>query len=157
MLEYLSRSLNIQLTCGQIFEVHTWKWFRFGREFDWLSKRKKLGSSSSVELHQRDIRLYGPQVRVMSIHIGMIGVFVSNLNSSMMRSLPRVSPGGRAQAPHGSLSMQAPGQHSGFACGLCVGESRTRSLKEPPVECSVPVHGRILTNRAYWGLFSPLK
>ena len=32
---------------------------------DWLSQRKKVGSSSSVELHQRDLRLYGPQVRAI--------------------------------------------------------------------------------------------
>ena len=47
-------------------------------------------------LHQRNLRLYGPQVRVKSTHIGMIGVFVSNLNIGMMRSRDkRVSPGGR--------------------------------------------------------------
>ena len=147
MLECLSRSLNIQLTCEQILQVHTWKWFRFERESDWLSQRKKgqyrnmssvmfrsLGTSSvvllgisSVMLYQRNLRLYGPQVRVIDTRIGTFGVFVSNLNNSMMRCLPRVSHR-RDQAPHGSLSTKALGQRGGFTCSWRVGESRTSSL-----------------------------
>ena len=56
------------------------------------------------------------QVRVKSTHIGMIGVFVSNLNNSGMRSLPRISPEGRSQA------------RGGLACNWRKGESRTNSL-----------------------------
>ena len=116
---------------------------------DWLSQRKKVGSSSSVELHQRDLRLYGPQVRVMSTHNGMIGiviimigVFVSNLTNNMIRSRDmRVSPGGRDQPPHGSLSCKLPAKRGDSACNWCKGESRTsslgqfnssRSMKDPP-------------------------
>ena len=72
----------------------------------------------------------------------MIGVIVSNLTSSMMRSRNmRVSPGGRDQPPHGSLSCKLPAKRGDSACNWREGESRTsslgqfnssRSMKDPP-------------------------
>ena len=52
----------------------------------------------------------------------MARVFVSNLTNSMMRTPPRVSPGGRARAHK---------QRGGLACNWRVGESRTNSPGHP--------------------------
>ena len=68
------------------------------REPDWLgSQRMKVRTILSVMFREEDLRLCDPQVRVMSTHIGMIGVFVSNLNESIMKSQAWVSPGGPAK------------------------------------------------------------
>ena len=65
MLECSSRSLNTQLTYVTYLKYICESEFDLRESPDWLSQRKKVGSSSSVELHQRDLRLYGPQVRAL--------------------------------------------------------------------------------------------
>ena len=65
MLERSSRSLNIQLTYVTYLKYICGSEFNLRESPDWLSQRKKVRSSSSVELHQRDLRLYGPRVRAL--------------------------------------------------------------------------------------------
>ena len=76
------------------------------------------------------LRLYDSHVRIMSTHIGMAGLFVSNPNPNVRGCRPRVSPGKRrGQAlKRGRPRRSAGAQRSGSTWNLCKEEKLSCSL-----------------------------